>query len=65
MNLYTPTRSTRAPTPVPEVFVPRQYEREGSILSNDSRFDPNDHFHNPLLDPRYLAFILRSVYERV
>ena len=46
-------------------FIPRQYERESSILSTDSRFDPNDHFHNPLLDPRYLAFLLRPVYQRV
>jgi len=64
MNLYTPTRSTQS-TPAPEFFVPKQYERESSILSTDSRFDPNDNWHNPLLDPRYLLFILRSVYERV
>jgi len=65
MNLYTPTRSTRAATPAPEIFVPQQYKRETSILSTDSRFDPNDHFHDPLLDPRYLAFLFRTVYERV
>jgi len=64
MNLYMPTCSTRA-TPAPELFIPQQYERELSILSTDSRFDPNNHFHDPLLDPRYLAFILCSVYERV
>jgi len=64
MNLYTPTHSTRT-TPALEMFIPQQYERELSILSTDSRFDPNDHFHDPLLDPRYLAFILHSVYERV
>jgi len=62
MGLYTPTRS-RALTPGPELFVPKQYEREGSILSTDPDFDPNDHWHDPLLDPRYLAFILRSVYH--
>jgi len=62
MNLYT--RSARA-TPAPEIFVPQQYERELSILSTDSCFNPNDHFHDPLLDLRYLAFILRSVYQRV
>ena len=65
MNLYTPTRSTRAATPAPEIFVPQQYKRETSILSTDSRFDPNDHFHDPLLDPRYLAFLFRTVYEHV
>ena len=64
MNLYTPTRSTRA-TPAPEMFIPQQYERELSILSTDSRFNPNDHFHDPLLDPHYLAFILQLVYEWV
>jgi len=64
MGLYTPTCSARV-TPAPEIFVPQQYEREHSILSTDSHFDPNDHFHDPLLDPRYLAFILCSVYQRV
>ena len=64
MNLYTPTRSTRD-TPAPEIFVPQQYKRETSILSTDSRFDPNDHFHDPLLDPRYLSFLFRMIYERV
>ena len=64
MNLYTPTRSTQN-TPAPEVFVPQQYKRETSILSTNSRFDPNDHFHDPLLDPRYLLFLFRTVYERV
>jgi len=64
MGLYTPTRS-RASTPAPDLFIPKQYEREGSILSTDPDFDPNDHWHNPLLDPRYLAFVLWSVYQRV
>jgi len=56
MNLYMPTHSTWA-TPAPELFVPQQYEREHSILSTNSRFDPNDHFYDPLLDPCYLAFL--------
>ena len=64
MGLYTPTHSAQV-TPAPEIFIPQQYEREHSILSTDSRFDLNDHFHDPLLDPRYLAFIPCSVYQRV
>jgi len=63
MGLYTPTSHR---TISPPIFVPKQQERESSITSTDPRYDPNDvMFHNPLLDPRYLAFLLRPVYQRV
>jgi len=63
MGLYTPTCS-RLLSPTATEFIPKQYERESSIESTDSQFDPNNHFHNPLLDPRYLVFLLRLVYQR-
>jgi len=63
MGLYTPTRSAQV-TPALETFIPKQYEREHSVLSTDSQFDPN-HFHDPLLDPHYLVFLLHLVYQQV
>jgi len=63
MGLYTPT-SHRAISP--PLFIPKQQERESSITSTDPHYDPNNVvFHNPLLDPQYLAFLLHLVYQRV